>query len=108
MIDQQLEHANKVVTQQTQQIREITAEQTSKGFETVKSYTGDYANLASEYIGKSRQKIPVINGNSTATSDVKDGDFPKAPAVDFPSSAEHTKPVLASPGDGDKIAVSAS
>lgn len=108
-IDSQYEHATNVVVQQTEQLKTITAEQTSKSLETVKAYTGDYANLASEYIGKSRQKIPAMpgtNGATQSTNSVKSEDFPQAPKTDFASSAEHTKPIVTAPGDGQPIAAS--
>lgn len=53
--------------EQTQQVRDLAAENTRSGLETVKQYTGDYANLAGEYIGKSRQKIPQL-ANDAAES----------------------------------------
>lgn len=108
-IDSQYEHATAVVGQQTQQLKNITAEHTSKGLESVKAYTGDYASLASGYIGKSRQKIPMpsTNGTSKSTTAVKEGDFPQAPKTD-PPSAEHTKPVVAAPADGEPIAAPVS
>lgn len=111
LIDSQLEHANKVVSAQSQQLRDLTVEHTSKAAETVKGYTGEYAGIASEYIGKSRQKIPELipstNGSAAKTGPTE-SDFPKAPATDFASSAEHTKPVVAAPGDGQPIAASVS
>ncbi|KAK5106794.1 hypothetical protein LTS08_000917 [Lithohypha guttulata] len=117
LIDSQLQHANEVVTAQTQQLRDITADRTSKAAESVKSYTNEYAGLASEYIGKSRQKIsmPATNGASSnsasSTSNTsfatKEADFPKAPSTDFPSSAEHTRPIVKAPGDGEPVAASA-
>lgn len=108
LIDGHLEHATNVVGEQTKQLRDLTAEHTNKGLESVKQYAGDYGNIASEYIGKSRQKIPAMT-NGTTSSSVKNEDFPTAPQSDLgASSAEHNKPVLSSPGDGAPIAVSAS
>lgn len=104
LIDSQIQHASEVVGEQTTQLKNLTAEHTSKGLETVKQYTGDYTAAASEYIGKSRQKIPVVGGISQ--SDVKSTDFPDAPKTGFPSSAEHTKPLVNAPG-GDRVAASA-
>lgn len=104
-IDSQYEHVTQVVDQQTQQLKSITAEQTSKGLESVKAYTGDYANLASEYIGKSRQKIPMAatNGSSQSTNNVKVDDFPQAPKTDLPSAASHSSPVASTPGAGAPV-----
>lgn len=104
LIDSQLQHASEVVGEQTTQLKNLTAEHTSKGLETVKQYTGDYTAAASEYIGKSRQKIPMVGG--TPQSDVDAAAFPNAPKTSFPSSAEHTKPLVNAPGS-DRVAVSA-
>jgi len=110
LIDAQYEHVSNIAVKQTQQFRDLTAEHTSKAAETVKAYTGEYASVASEYIGKSRQKIPSVGAttNGTTKSDVNDTDFPQAPKSDFASSAEHTKPVVTAPGDGEPIAASAT
>ncbi len=112
LIDAQYEHVSNIAVKQTQQFRDLTAEQTSKAAETVKAYTGEYASVASEYIGKSRQKIPMpaTSGttNGTTKSDLNETDFPQAPKTDFASSAEHTKPVVTAPGEGEPIAASVS
>lgn len=111
LIDEQLAHASNVVNEQTKQVQELAAQHTSKGLESVKQYAGDYGSVASDYIYKSRQKIPLpaANGSSTNGSAVKDNDFPAAPKTDLPaSSAEHTKPLVTAPGEHEPIAASAS
>lgn len=107
-IEAQVEHASNIAAKQTQQIRTLTAEHTSKGLETVKSYAGEYSSVASEYIGKSRQKIsmPAVNGNTK--SDPKEADFPHAPKTNLPSSAEHAEPDETAPGDEEPVAESAT
>jgi hypothetical protein len=85
LIDSQIEHASHVIGQQTSQIKDITAQHTSKGFDTVKQYTGTYTAKAQEAIGstgfgQSRQKIPQVNTGNPA---VNEGDFPSAPKSDF-------------------------
>lgn len=116
MIDAQYEHVSNIAVKQTQQIRDLTAEHTSKGLETVKAYTGEYASVASEYIGKSRQKIPGVATNGNTTTEPKTADFPQAPKTaafpqapktDLPSTAAHTEPLVTAPVDGSPIAVSA-
>lgn len=107
LIDSQLEHASNVVSAQTQQIRDVTADTASKSFESVKGYTNEYAGAASEYIGKSRQKIPMPAGTNGSTgSSIKKEDFPEAPQNAFASSAEHTKPIMTPAGDREPIAAS--
>jgi len=112
LIDAQYEHVSNIAVKQTQQFRDLTAEHTSKAAETVKAYTGEYASVASEYIGKSRQKIPNMAPNGTSNgadkSNVNETDFPQAPKNEFASAAEHTKPVLTAPGDDEPIAASAT
>jgi len=108
LIDYQIQHASEVVGEQTTQLKNLTAEHTSKGLESVKQYTGDYTALASEYIGKSRQKIPPLANGSNTNSDFNAANFPDAPKNEFASSAEHTKPFLNSPGDGEVFAASAT
>jgi hypothetical protein len=86
LIDSHLEHTTKVVSEQAQQVKNLAGEHAGKGFEAVKSYTGDYASIASEYVGKSRQKIPMLQPT------VKEGDFPNAPKTDLASEPIKTAP----------------
>lgn len=109
LIDAQYEHVSNIAVKQTQQFRDLTAEHTSKAAETVKAYTGEYASVASEYIGKSRQKIPSVAGttNGTTKSGVNETDFPRAPNSGFASSAEPPMPEFTAPGDREPVAASA-
>jgi hypothetical protein len=77
-IDGQLEHASEVITAQTHQIKDIAGERTSKGFESVKQYTGDYAAKAQDLMGSARQKIPAVGGGQSKPA-VKASQFPAAP-----------------------------
>jgi len=86
MIDSQLEHLGHVIGQQTNQIKDLTAEHTSKGLDTVKQYTGAYTAKAQDLVGNlgaSRQKIP--------SPAVKEDAFPTAPKTDFPASTSNIK-----------------
>lgn len=94
-IDAQVEHTSKVVSEQAQQVKALAGEHAGKGFETVKSYTGDYANKASELVGKSRQKIPTPR--SGTQSGVKHEDFPTAPKSDLPTETATTDPATTQP-----------
>ena len=103
VIDGHLEHAGKVASQQAAQVRDLTAHHAGKSFETVKGYTGEYANKAGDFVGTARQKIPMPATKSSssglqqsAPSGVQEGDFPRAPASDLP-------PTSAEGLSGDKI-----
>ncbi|KIW80787.1 hypothetical protein Z517_07404 [Fonsecaea pedrosoi CBS 271.37] len=84
-IDSQLEHAGNVIGQQTTQIRDLTAQHTSKGLDTMKQYTGTYAAKAQEMVGGARQRIP---SPTTGKAPVKEGDFPSAPKTDLPDTSD--------------------
>jgi hypothetical protein len=88
-IDSHLEHAGKVASQQASQVRDLASQHAGKSFETVKSYTGEYASKAGDMVGTARQKIPIP---TKAKSGVKEGDFPKAPKTDLPSDTIKTEP----------------
>ena len=106
MIDAQYENVSNIAVKQSQQIRDLTAEHTSKGLETVKAYTGEIGSVASEYIGKSRQKIPGVATNGNTTS-AKSAEFPQAPRTELPSAASHTSPVVTVPTGTEPVAVPA-
>jgi hypothetical protein len=83
-IDGQLEHASGVISAQTNQLKDIAGGRTSKGFESMKQYTGDYAAKAQGLMGASRQKIPAIvggggGGGGQSKPVVKESEFPAAP-----------------------------
>ncbi|EXJ57627.1 hypothetical protein A1O7_07976 [Cladophialophora yegresii CBS 114405] len=97
-IDAQLEHAGHVIGQQTNQIKDLTAQHTSKGLESVKQYTGTAAAKAQDLVGTARQKIP---SPTTGNTPVKENDFPSAPQTDLPDTnadvlQRETDPVPAS------------
>jgi len=87
-IDEHITHAHEVISTQAAQVRDLTAEHTSKGFESVKAYTGDYAAKASELVGSARQKISLPA--TTKSEPVRATDFPTAPSSDLPSAAAET------------------
>lgn len=86
MIDSHLTHAGNIIGEQTNQIKDLTAQHTSKGLESVKQYTGTYAAKAQEMVGVSRQKIP---SPTTGKAPVNEADFPTAPKTEFPASSVH-------------------
>lgn len=128
LIDSQMQHASDVIGQQTAQVKDLTVEHTSKGIESLKQYTNEYSNKASELIGNARQNIP-IPGSTTNTTTTKtektlgkESDFPSVPhtnlpsaqqsnlpsvpQTNLPSAAAHTKPVVYTPGQGEQISAS--
>jgi len=84
LIDSHLEHAGNLIGEQTSQIKDLTAQHTSKGLESVKQYTGTYAAKAQEMVGGTRQKIP---SPTTGLAPVNETDFPNAPKTDLPASS---------------------
>ncbi|RVX66592.1 hypothetical protein B0A52_09469 [Exophiala mesophila] len=88
-VDAQLDEAAKVIGQQTSQLKDLTAQHTSKGLDTVKQYTGAYTAKAQDLVGNigaSRQKIPPQPA-------VKAESFPTAPKTELPKPEE--EPLLA-------------
>jgi len=79
-IDGQLEHAGNVIGQQTTQIKDLTAQHTSAGLESVKQYTGTAAAKAQDLAGTARQIIP---SPTTGKAPVKENDFPTAPKTNL-------------------------
>jgi hypothetical protein len=77
-IDGQLEHASGVISAQTNQIKDIAGERTSKGFESMKQYTGDYAAKAQDLMGSARQKMPAAAGGQSKPA-LTEKEFPAAP-----------------------------
>jgi hypothetical protein len=83
LIDAQLEHAGHIIGQQTSQIKDLTAQHTSKGLESMKQYTGTAAAKAQDLVGTARQKIP---SPTIGKAPVKENDFPSAPQTDLPDT----------------------
>lgn len=99
-IDGHLEHAGKLASQQASQVRDLASQHAGKSFETVKSYTGEYANKAGEMVGSARQKIPTpAQAVGQTKSTVKENDFPRAPKSDLQSEI---KAGLDNPSDSIK------
>ncbi|KAF2840168.1 cell lysis protein-like protein [Patellaria atrata CBS 101060] len=81
VIDAQLEQGRTIVGQQATQIKDLAAQHTSNASATLKSYTHEYTNKASEYIGNARGR--------SASPEVNTKDFPIAPKSD-PVSEKRT------------------
>ncbi|KAK7887749.1 hypothetical protein LTR67_009652 [Exophiala xenobiotica] len=93
VIDAQLENAGNIIGHQTSQIKDLTAQHTSKGLETVKQYTGTATAKAQEMVGSARQKIPSpTTTTGSGKAPVQEGDFPSAPKTEFPATSVEHKP----------------
>lgn len=86
VIDEQLNRTGQIVRRQTNQMREVAAQQTSRATETVKTYADEYSHKAQDLIGQakrraSRQTSPeAMKGDSdNSSSSVRADDFPTAP-----------------------------
>jgi len=93
VIDAQLENAGNIIGHQTSQIKDLTAQHTSKGLETMKQYTGTATAKAQEMVGSARQKIPSpTTTTGSGKAPVQEGDFPSAPKTEFPATSVEHKP----------------
>ncbi len=74
-----MEHASEVISAQTTQFKDIAGERTSKGLESVKHYTGEYAAKAQDLVGSARQKMPATVRGEQPKPAVQESEFPAAP-----------------------------
>ena len=93
-VDQHLENAGSLINQQTNQIRDLASQHTSKAMEMSSSALKDYSSKASEMMGGAKKaavekgyvsqetadKVPT--GTSASAANVKREDFPSAPATE--------------------------
>lgn len=94
-IDGQLEHASNVVSAQTAQIKGMAGEQTSKGFESVKHYTGDYTTKAQGLVSSARQKLPTLVSAQPSKPTIKESEFPAVPKSEPTEFGEADRPIAA-------------
>lgn len=88
VIDAQIEHASRVVNQQTTQVRQIATQHASAAAATTKHYVDEYSAKAQEIIGHRARsvsptlsKAPVKEVKAEKEKEVvlKEEDFPEAP-----------------------------
>jgi len=104
-IDGQLNNASDIIATQATQVKDIAGQHAGNALETAKAYTGDYAAKAQELVGTARQKIPSTSlGSGQTAKTVNDADFPAPPQTEFPSTADHSKPVATAGGETVAVA----
>lgn len=86
-IDSHLENASNIIGQQTQQVRELASQHTSKAMEASSNTLKTYSARASEMVGQTKQKAVekgVLSPQSAnqAESTVKRENFPEAPKTE--------------------------
>ncbi|KAI2618814.1 Reticulon-domain-containing protein [Hypoxylon sp. NC1633] len=84
LIDHQLKQASDVFNTQTEQLRQVASRHTSQATEITKQYMGDYTAKAQQMI-RGRSTSPEAVHKSAHQSNLKESDFPQAPAGDFKS-----------------------
>ena len=66
LIDEQLGNAQKIVSEQTEQVRTLAAENASKAWQATQSATKEYSAKASEAIGQASAKTQEAYGQASA------------------------------------------
>lgn len=99
LIDEQLGNAQKIVSEQADQVRGLAAQHTGKAWEATQSLTKEYTAKASEAIGQTKQAAVDKGYVSQTTADkvtpekaVSSSDFPSAPKEE-PAVADLDKPI---------------
>ena len=104
-IDAQVDHTANVIKQQSNQLREASAQSLTRASETARSYAGEYGTKAQNLIGTAKAKTAETYNQAstfaaektgqaktqTAPSAVNSNDFPSAPKsepVQVPSKPE--------------------
>ncbi|KAK5126018.1 hypothetical protein LTR85_011373 [Meristemomyces frigidus] len=94
-IDEHLQNAGNIIGQQTQQVRDLASQHTSKAMEASTNTLKTYSARASEMVGQTKQKAVekgVLSPQSAdkAESTVKGENFPEAPKTEpaGPDSAQ--------------------
>lgn len=93
MIDGHLNNASELISQQTQQVREMAGQHTGKAAEMAQGAFKDYSAKASEMMGTAKKTAVekgVVSEDTAAKvpGEVKKEDFPSAPSAE-PVGAQH-------------------
>ncbi|KAL9094122.1 MAG: hypothetical protein Q9165_003537 [Trypethelium subeluteriae] len=113
-IDHHLDNAQSVVSQQTNQIRDLAAHHTGRATESVVQVTKDYTAKAQEMIGGQKSSAPAsevtgANGGAGVAEPAVKQEFPNAPShepQDF--SHESQAPVTSEPVKNEPEAIPAA
>jgi ABC-type transport system involved in cytochrome bd biosynthesis fused ATPase/permease subunit len=79
LIDHYLQEASEVLNSQSEQLRHVASEQTSKATEITKQYMGDYTAKAQQLIHRGGSASPEITEKPAPQLNLKETDFPSAP-----------------------------
>lgn len=78
LIDEQLGNASKIVSEQTEQVRTLAAENANKAWQATQSATKEYSAKASEAIGQASTKTQETVAQTTAKAQESIGQTKKA------------------------------
>ena len=103
LIDHHLANAQKAVSEQTEQVKQLASHHAAHAAESTKSLVGDYSSKAQELIGNARGRSvsPTASAKPVKTeaqvkkenvpTSYKSEDFPAAPKEDFKTTVPETK-----------------
>jgi hypothetical protein len=97
LIDHHLANAQKAVSEQTEQVKQLASHHAAHAAESTKSLVGDYSSKAQELIGNARGRSvsPTASAKPVKKENVptsyKSEDFPAAPKEDFKTKVPETK-----------------
>jgi hypothetical protein len=101
LIDAQLNRTAEVIKQQSNQLRDASAQSISRASETARSYAGEYGSQVQNLIGNAKAKTAQTYDQAagqvkqaTSSKQVNHSDFPKAPEEPI-GTATVPKPVPA-------------
>lgn len=105
IIDHHLKQASDVVNEQTSQLRNVASKHTAQAADVTKQYMGDYTSKAQQLLGRSPSPevaksapAPPVAPVKEHVSDIKEDDFPEAPASEFktddPAAVPPEEPVV--------------
>lgn len=91
VIDDAVDQTSTIVNQQTSQLRDLTAQHTSKAAEAAKSYAGEYSALAQDYMGMKKPQEHTLKPSAVAGT-AQPQDLPQPPTVSPMPNAPSTEP----------------
>lgn len=103
LIDHHVSNAQKVIGEQTEQVKQLASQHAAHAAESTKSLVGDYSSKAQELIGNARGRSvsPTASAKLVKTeaqvkkenvpTSYKSEDFPAAPKEDFKTKVPETK-----------------
>jgi hypothetical protein len=84
LIDTQVENITTIISQQTEQVKQLASQQAARATESTKHLVGDYSAKAQEMIGHARKRSTSPNLVKSEAA-IKSEDFPAAPKEELQS-----------------------